>query len=137
MIYSLLSYIVDMWLCSVSWGSYLVSAALFISLFAFVCILRMRIIKAVFLALSAAIIAKVTFHSLGFSCAYINPATYAYLPYHAASIIVGLAVSYSLIELLFFALIAKRFNLKPLPLALVMSISNCISAAIIYYLPTK
>ena len=137
MIYSLLSYIVDVWLCSISWGSYLVSAALFISLFAFVCILRMRIIKAVFLALSTAIITKVVFHSVGFSCAYVNPTSHSYLPYHSAGIIIGLAASYSIIELLFFALVAKRFNLKPLSLALVMSISNGISAAIIYYLPIK
>lgn len=137
MIYSLLSYIVDMWLCSISWGSYLVSISLFISLFAFVCILRMRVIKAVFLALSSAIVAKVVFYSLGISCAYINSATYPYHLYHPAFIMTGLAATYSLIELLFFAIVPKRFNLNPLPLALAMSISNGISALMLYYLPYR
>lgn len=137
MIHSLLSYVVDMWLCSISWGSYLISISIFISLFAFVCILRMRVIKAVFLVLSSAIVAKVFVYSLGISCAYINSATYPYLLYHPAFIMMGLATTYSLIELLFFAIMPKRFNINPLPLAIATSISNGVSAIILYYLPYR
>ena len=132
------TFIIDEWLYSVSWGAYHVPIAIFIMLFLFKVVLRMRMIPAVFLTLIANISAMSLFSVSAMVVAHMNTYNYAHIPqelYHPLIIAVGLGLIYATLQTLLFFIISRRYALK-LPHAIAVSfLSNILAALSVYMLP--
>ena len=102
------SFFIDVWLCSVTWGSYLILFSLFITLLSCIIILRMRIITSVSIVLIASFVTKVLFYIIGICWAHIYYTTYLTHPHgvHNPIIVIGsLALLYALLEIIIFTII--------------------------------
>lgn len=134
------AFLIDVWLCSITWGSYLILFSLFITLLSCIIILRMRIITSVFVILVSFFITKVVFYIIGICWAHLYYTTYLTHPHavHNPIIVIGsLALLYALLEIVLFAIIAKKYRLRLLFLSIITLLSNLISAMIVYNLPVR
>ena len=137
---SITTFIVDEWLYSVSWGSYHIPIAIFIMLFFFKVVLRIRMIPAVFLTLIANISAMALFSVSAMAVAHISTYDYAHTPQelrHPLYIAIGLGLIYATLQTVLFFILSHRYRFK-LPHTVVVSfLSNIFAALCVYMLPTS
>ena len=132
------TFIIDEWLYSVSWGAYHVPITIFIMLFLFKVVLRMRMITAVFLTLIINVSAMALFSVSAMAIAHISTYDYAHIPqelHHPLIISIGLGLIYATLQTILFFIISRRYTLKLPPAIAVSFVSNILAALCVYMLP--